>query len=85
MASHSAQPITIIKVQERRESARIILRRMGVDKCALSPPAVVSPPFGYADEVVVWVDECWDLRFRIMPIYVEYHVASERNSDIRNP
>jgi len=58
MAWHSAQPITTIKLQMRRESARIILRRMGVDKCALTSPPVVSLPCGYADEVVVWVDEC---------------------------
>jgi hypothetical protein len=85
MASHNAQPIAIIELQIRRESARIILRRMGTDKCALTPPPVASLPSGYTDEVVVWVDEWRDLRFRIIPIYVEYHVASERNSDIRDP
>ena len=85
MVSHSAQTITTIKLQTRRESARIILRRMGMDKCPLTPSPTVSPPCGYADEVAVWVDDCRDLRFRIIPIYAEYHVVSERNSDIRGP
>lgn len=63
----------------------MILRRMGADKCALTAPPVVSLPSGYTDEVVVWVDEWRDLRFKIIPICVEYHVVSERDSDIRDP
>lgn len=53
-----------------------------MDKRALNLPPVVSLPSEYADEVVVWVDECRSLRFKIMPMRVEYHVVLERDSDI---
>ncbi len=53
MAAYSTQPIKITKPQARRESARTILRRAGVDRCALKPLQAVALPLGYEDEVVV--------------------------------